>query len=415
MADNGNVPMMKRSTYDEDDQTSAGKRQRKIVRVWCDGCYDLVHFGHANSLRQAKQMGDYLIVGVHSDAEIMEHKGPPVINEKERYAMVRAIKWVDEVIEGAPYVTEIETLDKYNCDFCVHGNDITLDVDGNDTYRKVKAAGRYKECQRTAGVSTTDLVGRMLLMTKTHHMIGHDVPSRSSGDNPSCSSMSSPYTGVSQFLPTTRKIIQFAGGKEPAPGDTIVYCPGAFDLFHAGHAAFLREARKMGDFLIVGLHTDKEVNRYDGGNYPIMNLHERTLSVLACRYVDEVVIGAPPEITGDLLDHFKVNVVVQGMTHIQPVADGVDPYEEPKKRGTLKLIDSKSDLSTAKIVARIIENRIRFQQRNKKKQEKELRMIQLLERRRSEDVERRKSEELQRHKTEAREQGRQDTVEEVFE
>ncbi|XP_022092473.1 ethanolamine-phosphate cytidylyltransferase-like [Acanthaster planci] len=413
MADSGSVNTGKRATS-EDDDTSAGKRQRKTVRVWCDGCYDLVHFGHANSLRQAKLMGDYLIVGVHSDAEIMKHKGPPVINERERYAMVRAIKWVDEVIEDAPYVTEIETLDKYNCDFCVHGNDITLDADGNDTYRKVKAAGRYKECQRTAGISTTDLVGRMLLLTKTHHLAGHDVPSGSDkgSENPSCSSMGSPYTGVSQFLPTTRKIIQFAGGKEPAPGDTILYCPGAFDLFHLGHVAFLKEAKKLGNFLIVGLHTDKEVNRYHGGNYPIMNLHERTLSALACRYVDEVVIGAPSVTTGELLDHFKVNLVVQGMTHIHPVADGIDPYEEPKKRGILKFVDSKSDLSTAKIVARIIENRIRFQQRNKKKEEKELRMIQLLERRRSEDLARRKSEELQ--KLEAREQGKPETVEEVF-
>lgn len=35
--------------------------------------------------------------------------------------MVRGIKWVDEVVEGAPYVTTLETLDKNNCDFCVHG------------------------------------------------------------------------------------------------------------------------------------------------------------------------------------------------------------------------------------------------------------------------------------------------------
>lgn len=38
--------------------------------------------------------------------------------------MVRGIKWVDEVVEGAPYVTSIDTLDKYNCDFCVHGGKI---------------------------------------------------------------------------------------------------------------------------------------------------------------------------------------------------------------------------------------------------------------------------------------------------
>ena len=124
----------------------------------------MVHFGHANSLRQAKEMGDYLIVGVHTDEEIRKHKGPPVFFEQERYRMVRAIKWVDEVVEGAPYVTTVETLKKFNCDFCVHGDDITMTAEGKDTYQEVKDAGLYKECKRTAGISTTDLVGRMLLM-----------------------------------------------------------------------------------------------------------------------------------------------------------------------------------------------------------------------------------------------------------
>ena len=51
------------------------------------GCsYDMVHFGHANSLRQAKALGDYLIVGVHTDEEISKHKGPPVFSEQERLA-----------------------------------------------------------------------------------------------------------------------------------------------------------------------------------------------------------------------------------------------------------------------------------------------------------------------------------------
>ena len=57
-------------------------------------------------------MGDYLIVGVHTDEEITKHKGPPVFNEQERYRMVRAIKWVDEVVEGAPYLTTLATLDR---------------------------------------------------------------------------------------------------------------------------------------------------------------------------------------------------------------------------------------------------------------------------------------------------------------
>lgn len=71
-------------------------KDAKSIRIWCDGCYDMVHFGHANQLRQAKEMGDYLVVGVHTDEEITLHKGPPVFTEEERYKMVRAIKWVDE-------------------------------------------------------------------------------------------------------------------------------------------------------------------------------------------------------------------------------------------------------------------------------------------------------------------------------
>lgn len=51
--------------------------------------------------------------------------------------MVEAIKWVDEIVRGAPYVTTIETLDKYNCDFCAHGNDITTTAEGVDTYHEV--------------------------------------------------------------------------------------------------------------------------------------------------------------------------------------------------------------------------------------------------------------------------------------
>lgn len=89
--------------------------------------------------------------------------------------------------------------------------------------------------------------------------------------------------GCSQFLPTTQKIIQFSDGKSPNPGDKVVYVAGAFDLFHVGHLDFLEKAKKEGDYLIVGLHTDPVVNRYKGSNYPIMNLHERVLSVLACK------------------------------------------------------------------------------------------------------------------------------------
>lgn len=91
------------------------------------------------------------------------------MNEQDRYKAAAACKWVDEVVEGAPFVTSLEVLRKYNVDYCVHGDDIITDADGNDCYAEVKKAGMFRTVPRTHGVSTTDLVGRMLLMTKTHH------------------------------------------------------------------------------------------------------------------------------------------------------------------------------------------------------------------------------------------------------
>jgi len=48
--------------------------------------------------------------------------------------MVRAIKWVDQVVENAPYVTTLETLQEYNCEFCVHGDDITVKTNPENYY-----------------------------------------------------------------------------------------------------------------------------------------------------------------------------------------------------------------------------------------------------------------------------------------
>lgn len=296
--------------------------------------------------------------------------------------MVAGIKWVDEVVRGVPYVTTLETLDKYNCDFCVHGDDITCAADGTDCYHFVKTANRYKEVPRTQGVSTTDLVGRMLLMTKNHFKQGeheYTVAKDHSSNLGQDHEARSPWTGCSQFLPTTQKIIQFSDGIPPKPTDKIVYVAGAFDLFHVGHLDLLEQAKKLGDYLIVGLHTDPVVNRYKGGNYPIMNLHERTLSVLACKYVNEVVIGAPYTVTEDLINHFKVDIVCHGQTLIADDEDNQDPYAAPKKLGKFVLVDSGNIMTTEQIVERIIKHRLDYESRNLKKEKKEVDLINAMQ------------------------------------
>jgi len=348
---------------------------KKPTRVWVDGCFDLMHFGHANALRQARELGDVLVVGVHNDEEIAKHKGPTVMNEKERYAMARACKWADEVIEGAPYLVNLDILDKYNCDFCVHGEDISVDAEGRDVYEGVKQAGRYRTINRTEGISTTELVGRMLLMSKEHLKSKKDGHPLRNVDSRTLSHHS-PYTAMSHFLPTTRKIVQFSDHKSPKPTDKIVYIDGGFDLYHIGHVEAIKQAKAAGDYLIVGVHEDNVINVVKGENFPIMNLHERVLGVLSNRYVDEVVIGAPFSVTQEMIDQLKIQVVVHGDDAVPSGPNGEDPYELPKKLGIYHEVKSTPGMTTTDIINRIVENRLKYEKRNKSKEAKEVKYIQ---------------------------------------
>jgi len=112
------------------------------------------------------------------------------------------------------------------------------------------------------------------------------------------------------FLATTRRIINFANTNMPMAGDTIVYIQGSFDLLHHGHLKRLELAKKLGDFLYVGLWDDDMCSYYRGDLFPITPLQERLLMVLSCKHVDDVVIGAPFIITQDLITSLKINKVV---------------------------------------------------------------------------------------------------------
>ena len=104
--------------------------------------------------------------------------------------------------------------------------------------------------------------------------------------------------------------MHFSNNREPKPTDNVVYICGSFDLLHNGHIERLKKAKSYGDFLYVGIWQDDIVNHFRGSNYPILSLHERVLMALACRYVDDVVIGAPYEVTRDLIKSLNIKKVV---------------------------------------------------------------------------------------------------------
>jgi len=101
-----------------------------------------------------------------------------------------------------------------------------------------------------------------------------------------------------------------------------------------------------------------------------MNLHERVLSVLACRYVDEVVMGAPWSPTKEQLKGINVSIVIKGVVSDHPKT-APDPYSAAKELGIFQEIESGSKLTTKSIIDHIIQHRLLYEERNQKKLQKE--------------------------------------------
>ncbi len=227
---------------EEEDSTNKEKKKKKEIRIFIDGAFDMLHFGHMNAFRLARSLGTKLIVGVNSDDSITQCKGSPLMSEEDRIIMVSACKFVDEVVPNCPYIMNEQYLDwvikTYNIDYVVHGSDPCI-VDGKDVYKAAKKTGKYRSIPRTEGVSTTDIVGRMLLLTKQHHYQNVDDEATDSCKQESASRQS-------KFLTTSRMLQLFSAGVHaPKPGQRVVYVDGAWDLFHPGHVSFLKEAKKV--------------------------------------------------------------------------------------------------------------------------------------------------------------------------
>ena len=194
-------------------------------------------------------------------------------------AAVEANRWVTRSVPDAPYVTVLDFIDQYGTRYVVHGDDITSDADGNDCYRFVKEAGRFLVVKRTPGISTTDLVARMLAdpgalngqrrgsvdaastnsVAPKHHV--RSLPNVLAG-NETCASggpellerisnYATDATGLAPGVPvwnwtgddsSSAKTAWTAlvPGPLPQPGQRVIYVDGSWDLFCSGHIAFLQ-------------------------------------------------------------------------------------------------------------------------------------------------------------------------------
>ena len=127
-----------------------------MIIGYTQGTFDTLHFGHINLLEKAKQMCDFLIVGVNSDALVLQYKKKEtIIKEKERMKIVSSIRYVDKVVL-------CETLDKeeyvkeFKFDLIFIGDDWKGNKRWQDTERMLeKYDAKVIYIPYTKGISST--------------------------------------------------------------------------------------------------------------------------------------------------------------------------------------------------------------------------------------------------------------------
>ena len=140
-------------------ETSKGNKEQVIV--FTNGCFDIIHSGHLDLLKEARSYGDKLIVGLNSDKSISKLKGPerPIIGQSERKKILLALKYVDEVIifnEENP----LKLIKKLKPSILVKGADYTKEqVVGGEFVESY--GGQIKLVKLVKGKSTSNIINKI--------------------------------------------------------------------------------------------------------------------------------------------------------------------------------------------------------------------------------------------------------------
>tara|TARA_B100001287_G_scaffold261176_1_gene249957 strand:+ start:386 stop:820 length:435 start_codon:yes stop_codon:yes gene_type:complete len=130
-----------------------------------------------------------------------------------------------------------------------------------------------------------------------------------------------------------------------------IYVDMVGDLFHINHINLIKEAKKFGKYLIVGVHSDSDVESYKCT--PILTMEERIGVIESCIYVDKVIPNAPLVITKEYLDENNIDLVVHA--HNEDEIEKYNfMYSEIIKLEKFKRIDYHDGVSTTNIKNKII-------------------------------------------------------------
>jgi len=133
-------------------------------------------------------------------------------------------------------------------------------------------------------------------------------------------------------------------------GKKVVFTNGCFDILHQGHVRYLSEAKNCGDYLVVGLNSDRSVRNIKGKNRPLMSEGARAELLAALCFVDGVVIFDDEDPLA-IIKYLQPQVLVKGADWTQDDIIGAELIR--KAGGEVKTIPLVPDISTSGIIRRI--------------------------------------------------------------
>ena len=142
-----------------------------------------------------------------------------------------------------------------------------------------------------------------------------------------------------------------------AKGKKIVFTNGCFDILHVGHVRYLKEAKALGDILILGLNSDSSVKSLKGSNRPINNESDRAEVLSALKAIDYVVIF-DEKTAENIVGEIKPDIYAKGGDYsIDTLPEAKIVAEHGGKTVLLQLVDGKSSTN---IINKCKENNLKL-------------------------------------------------------
>ncbi len=134
-----------------------------------------------------------------------------------------------------------------------------------------------------------------------------------------------------------------------AAGERIVFTNGCFDVIHAGHVAYLAEAKRLGDVLLVAINSDREVRRQKGEGRPVFSEAQRLEMIAALEVVDYVTAFGEPT-PHEILKRIRPDVLVKGGDYAPHQVVGREVVET--HGGEVRVLAHRGGLSSSEVIRR---------------------------------------------------------------